>query len=97
MPGVSRIRSTHIMELRERVNALRGRYGRLPFAWNGAAAAGQPVEARHIIDLRTALQTVYDAVGGLPPAYTDPSLVPGTTVIKAIHIAELRAAVLALE
>jgi hypothetical protein len=54
------------------------------------------IRAPHITDLRTALAQAYLAFGQTPPTYTDPGLGAGTT-IKAVHIAELRAALTAIE
>jgi hypothetical protein len=51
----------------------------------------------HISDLRAALAEVYTAVGMAGPSYTDPTLTIGTAVVKMAHIAELRAAVVAIE
>ena len=53
--------------------------------------------AVHLTDLRTALGQAYIACGQSAPTCTDATLTAGTMVIKAVHIAELRAAVLALE
>ena len=50
----------------------------------------------HITELRTALSQVYVAARQAEPTYTDPALAAGMS-IKAIHVAELRAAIEALE
>jgi hypothetical protein len=55
------------------------------------------VRAAHINELRDALGPVYAAAGATAPAYADPTLTAGATPVKAIHITELRAAVVALE
>jgi hypothetical protein len=47
-------------------------------------------------ELRTALNQVYVSAGLAVPTYSDPVLDSGAT-IKAVHIAELRAAVLSIE
>ena len=54
------------------------------------------IRAQHIQDLRAALHQAYVAANVPPPTYTDPSLTTGT-VARAVHIAELRSAVTALE
>jgi len=51
----------------------------------------------HLVDLRTALTQAYVSAGRIPPTYSDPSVVGGATIIKAIHLSELRIAVGALE
>ena len=62
----------------------------------GPTIGATTVNAAHIIDLRTALSQVYTAAGFTPPTYTDTALGVGTT-ITAMQIAELRAAVIAIE
>src|SRR5581483_11238241 len=96
-PGTNVIRAVHLQELRARVALLRQGAGLSPFNWQDPAltAGATIVRAQHILDLRTALAEVYNAIGLTPPVFTD-SAVTGTP-IKAIHIAELRAAVAALE
>ena len=51
----------------------------------------------HLTELRAALSEAYAAAGRAAPAYTDPVVTPGATVIRAAHLMELRAAVAALE
>jgi hypothetical protein len=53
------------------------------------------VKAQHILDLRQALREVYVAAGLTPPTYTDPDLAGVTQ--KVAHIAQLRAAIVAIE
>ena len=52
---------------------------------------------QHIIDLRTALADAYVAAALTPPTYTDAVLTSGVTVVRAVHIGELRAGVKAIE
>ncbi len=98
--GVSLIRAPHIIELRQRINAVRARLNLSPFAWSDAAlsaTSGTPIRAQHIIDLRSALQGIYVALNLPLPLYTDPTLVAGTTLMKLEHITEIRAALIAVE
>jgi hypothetical protein len=53
------------------------------------------IRAQHVVELRTALAEVYGSATVTPPTFTDPSLAAAT--VKAVHIAELRTAVLMLE
>lgn len=53
--------------------------------------------AVHITEMRIALNHAYVAAGKTPPTYTDAVLAPNQTVIKAVHIVELRNAAVALE
>ena len=87
----------HIRELRTRIDALRARVNRSPYAWTDPTlvAGSTVIRAQHILDLRSALSEVYISAGLTPPVYTDSSLA-GVTV-KMVHIAELRAAVIAIE
>jgi hypothetical protein len=92
------VKAVHITELRARIDSLRASHGLPAYGWtdptitNGSTG----ILALHILELRGALAQAYDAAGGMPPAYTDPSLGAGT-VIKAVHMTELRAAVVTLE
>ena len=56
-----------------------------------------PVKLVHLLELRSALAAVYEAVGRSAPSYTDAAPAAGTTPIRAVHLMELRAAVVALE
>jgi hypothetical protein len=96
--GTSMIKALHITELRTRINGLRARYSLAPVSFTDPTltAGTTMIRALHIVELRTALGEVYTAAGATPPTYTDPSLAAGLTV-KAVHIAELRAAVPVLE
>ena len=99
LSGSGFIRSVHIAELRERIDALRGRFGLVAFTWtNPSPTAGTTtIRAQDIVDLRTALSQAYAAAVQLAPTFTDPRLIVGGTVMKAVHIKELRDAVLTLE
>jgi hypothetical protein len=96
--GSSLIRAVHITELRSRIDALRARFGLPAFSYTDPTlTAGTTIsQAQHVIDLRAALTQAYVAAGMTPPTYTDTPLAAGTP-IKATHIAELRAALVALE
>jgi hypothetical protein len=95
--GVTTIRAVHITELRGRIDAIRGSLGLAPFAWTDANLTGRPVVAIHIMEMRAALAAAYQISGKTLPRYSDPDLVSGTTPIRAVHVAELRSAVVAME
>jgi hypothetical protein len=92
------VKSLHVSQLRERIDALRAAHGLPAYNWAdpNLAVGFSVVRAQHLLDLRTALAQAYIAAGRTPPSYTDPGLGAGLT-IRTAHIAELRAAVAALQ
>jgi uncharacterized membrane protein len=96
--GVTAIRAAHIAELRARIDAVRARYGLAAFPYtNGSIIAGTSVVmAVDVSEMRAALAQAYTSGSLPPPTYTDPGLGAGT-IVKAVHIAELRSALLAIE
>ena len=74
------------------------RFGLAAYAYAGSSLTpGTSVILRqHLDDLRTALSEAYVAAGRTAPIYLE-SAVAGTTPIRASHIAELRAAIIAIE
>ncbi len=93
IPGVTVVRAVHLQELRTRIDQKRTARGLQPFAW--ATPAAGVVLAAQIAELRTALAAVYAAAGQQVPTYTDPAIVARQTPVRAAHINELRAAVVA--
>ena len=78
-------------------SAQRTRNGLAAFTWGDTLTANTTVvKAAHIMELRTAINQIYTALGRTLPAYTDSTVVPGQTMPKAAHIQELRNAVTAL-
>ena len=55
------------------------------------------IAAAHMTDLRTALREAYEAVGRVAPVFVDPEIAPRVGAIRAVHLRELRAAVVVLE
>jgi M6 family metalloprotease-like protein len=95
------IKKVHITELRTRIDALRQQYGGFGFFSYTTDPTITPgmttIKTQHIIEMRAALAPAYSVATGTTATYaTDPTLVAGTKV-KAAHIAELRALVLAIE
>jgi glucose/arabinose dehydrogenase len=96
--GVTSVRAVHVTELRQRIDALRARFGLSGFAWTDpSVGAGTVARALHVADMRTALQQAYAAAKQVPPSFTEPTLTAQSSIIKAVHILELRQAVLSLE
>jgi hypothetical protein len=90
VPGVTVVRATHITELRALIDQKRAA-GRLPaFAWTDSSPL--VMSAVHVLEMRAALAAVYAAAGQPAPTYTDATLIAGATVIRAVHINELRTA-----
>ncbi len=92
------VKAAHITELRTRINSVRAARGLSPFSFTDPTLTpgATTIKGVHITQLRTALSEAYAAAGRPSPTYTDPGLVAGYS-IKAVHINELRDAVVALE
>lgn len=88
------VRSIHFTELRSAIDSLRARYGLEAVKWTDAPLVPgvTTIKRVHLTELRAALDDVYVRAGRTPPAWADTSF----TLIRADHIAELRAAVLAI-
>jgi hypothetical protein len=93
-PG-NTIKAVHVVELRQRIDQIRSRYGLSTFGWTDAALTGI-ARAIHIAEMRTALAEAYVLAARPLPTYMEPQLTARGTLIKAAHITELRAAVVAL-
>jgi hypothetical protein len=96
VPGRTVVRAIHILELRARIDATRVAHALAPYTWSDGTLTDVTIRAVHIRELRDALDQVYTAVALEPPVYTDSPLFSGT-VVKAAHISELRAALVAVE
>ena len=91
------VRVVHIAELRSRIDQIRVARGLSAYTWTDStlASGSTIIRAAHITDLRTALNEAYSAAKRSLPSYTDATL--SGAPIKAVHISELRAAVIAIE
>ena len=69
----------------------------LPSAAARRTRRARPTRLAHLLDLRTVLDGAFTAAGRAAPIWTDASPRAGTTPIRAGHLMELRAAVVALE
>jgi len=92
------IKAAHITELRSAIASLRALSTLAPFTWTDPTLTPgtTPFRTLHVLELRTALNQVYQSLGRAVPTYTDPTIVAGQ-MVRAVHIAELRAAVQALQ
>jgi glucose/arabinose dehydrogenase len=92
------VKAVHVTELRARIDTLRADAALPPVQWTDAplSPGSSLIRALHVSQMRSALDDVYVARIVTPPVYTDPALGAGMT-IRAVHISELRQAVVALE
>ena len=100
--GTTSIKAIHITELRSRIDALRVHFGLAAYGWTDANLTGVMTKKVHVAELRTALGSAYDAAIAAGrhvtrPSFTDDPLIAQQTMIKVVHIAELRSDVLTLE
>jgi beta-glucanase (GH16 family) len=94
--GSTPIRAVHLVELRNRVNAVRRQLKLADREWSEAIIAGSTVvRAFHLMELHNALREAYLAARITPPDLD--SDVTAGAIIKASHITKLRSAVTALE
>jgi hypothetical protein len=95
--GSTIVKTTHFTELRIRIDALRSRFGLSGYSWTDASLDGRLISRTHVEQLRVALQEAYAAAKVSAPSFTDSSITAGAVLVKAVHITELRAAVVLLE
>lgn len=84
------IKAIHFTEARAAVNAMRDAAGMLPVDADPTIAVGLPVKAQHLTDLRTLLNAARVAAGLSALAFTDPTITPFVTPVKAVHVQEVR-------
>jgi hypothetical protein len=98
LPGATPIRVVHVIEMRTRINALRGRRGLAPYPWTASTlvAGTTIVRAADIRELRAAVVQLYEAAGLARPNFSDDPLAVGAPM-RALHVAEIRAAILTAE
>lgn len=88
--GTTEIKLAHLTELRSAANAVRAVASLAPTSW--AEPTPQLMRASHLTELRTAVQQARTALFLATATYTDPTLTAGSTVIKAVHVEQLRSA-----
>lgn len=96
LPGTP-VKAVHFTELRTRIDALRLVHGLPSFSWTDAVLAPgvTPVKLQHLLELREALAAVHEEAGRPAPVWADVPL--AAVPIRAVHLTELRAAVIAFE
>jgi len=92
------VKTVHVVELRTRINTVRGQNGLSAFTWTDSVLTQgiTPVRAAHVRELRAALNEAYVAAARPAPEYTD-AIAAGSTPIRALYLEELRSALVALE
>ena len=97
--GETVVQAAHIIELRQRIDAILARSDRPGFPWTDGTLGPQvAAKAAHLLELRAALNQAYRAARRpLLPSYTDAVVQAGVTAIRAVHFNELRRAVELLE
>jgi sugar lactone lactonase YvrE len=94
LAGSTRVKATHLLQLRTSVNAFRTSAGLSSFSFTDPAlGSGTPVRASHILELRSALAAARSALALSAIVYSDPTITAGSTRVKAAHLQEIRAAV----
>jgi len=88
IPGVTRMKSIHLAQVRAAVTSMRRVAGLTPQTYP-VVAEGSRIRLQDITQLRTGLQEARTAIGLAPMVFTDPTLTP-TTRMKAAHLTELR-------
>jgi hypothetical protein len=88
--GVTPVKRVHLTELRDAANAVRALAVLGAMSW--AEPSPQITKAAHLTELRTAIDQARAALGQPALPHTDTTLTPGSTLIRAIHFEELRAA-----
>jgi hypothetical protein len=88
--GVTVIKAQHLTELRQAVNAVRIAAGLSAVTWTDTPLLDVFVKAVHVSELRTNLDQARSLLGLSTGSYTDSTLTPGVTVVKAVHIQQLR-------
>jgi hypothetical protein len=91
--GVTSVKFLHLTELRDGVNAVRALAAMPPVDFDDGVLAGSAIKAAHVATLRDALAAARTALGLPATAYADPTLTPGASAIRSVHLQEIRDAV----
>lgn len=84
------VKKQHIYDIRTAINAVRTVAGLSAATWTRSDLTNQLIMANDVQELRTRLGEGLSVLGISVAAYTDPTLVAGTTLIKGAHIDELQ-------
>jgi hypothetical protein len=91
MVGTTLVKLVHFTELLTAVNAVRTLAGQGGIAFTAPApSTSVTIRRQHVLDLRSGLDAARSVLTLSALSYTDPSIVAGTTSIKADHLTEIR-------
>ncbi len=90
--GATTVKAVHINELRSAVNAMRSAAGLATSTFTNSVSAGVVVRAIDLMELRTAVDQARSTLGLPAVTYTDATAVAGSTIVKAVHLQQLRVA-----
>jgi len=88
--AVTVVKAQHFSELRQAVNAVRTSAGLGAAIWTDSSLGGIAIKAVHVQELRNYLGSAMTTLGLTAPTYTDPTLNAGVTIVKKVHVEELR-------
>ena len=91
--GSTVIKASHILDLRNAIDAFRNAAGLQPASFSDLSLAGISVRAVHVDELRAAVNAARTQLSLGPTGFTDPALSPASTVVSAVHVMELRQSV----
>jgi hypothetical protein len=87
------VKATHMLDATTAVNAVRTLAGLGAVTLVPAPSLGTAVRNTHVDTLRTGLAAARAALSLSAVTFTDPTITPGSTRIKAVHVTDLRSAV----
>jgi hypothetical protein len=90
LPAGAAIKAVHITQLRSAVAAVRLLANLSTAAFTDASLTGIRIKAVHVTQLRAALDEARATLTLPAITYTDPTITAGSTVIKHLHIVDLR-------
>jgi hypothetical protein len=92
--GTTLVKAAHITELRTAINSLRACALLTPLSFTTLRSRQRPrSEKTHIDELRSGLTAARTPLGLPVLAFTDPTLVIGSTAVKRLHITDIRTGV----
>ena len=91
--GVTWVSEIHVAQLRVAVNLVRRSAALGPATWTNATLTDRPIASEDIEDLRTTVNQARPAAGLPSVLFSDAPLIKGSTLIRKVHVKELRQAV----